>query len=91
MLRWLLSYLGLGDPYAADKRAAQLTEDQALSIAKEASARVSDAYSLELVTIEHEGVERVWVFATTSRGSTWHVKVRDRDGLVVSRGRRGLR
>jgi hypothetical protein len=91
MLRWLASYLGLGDPHAAEKRAARLTEDQALSIAREASSGVSDAYSLELVTIEKEEGERLWVFATTSRGSTWHVKVRDRDGFVVNRGRRGLR
>lgn len=91
MLRWLSRYLGLGDPYAAEKRAARLTEDEALSIAKEASSGVSDAYSLELVAIEDGSGERLWVFATTSRGSTWHVKVRDRDGVVVSRGRRGLR
>jgi hypothetical protein len=91
VLRWLSGYLGLGDPHAAEKRAAQLTEDRALSIAREASSGVSDAHSLELVAIENEGGERLWVFATTSRGSTWHVKVRDHDGLVVSRGRRGLR
>jgi hypothetical protein len=91
MLRWLSGCLGLGDPYAAEKRAARLTEDQALSIAREASSGVSDAYSLELVAIENEEGERLWVFATTSRGNTWHVKVRDGDGRVVSRGRRGLR
>jgi hypothetical protein len=91
MLRWLSGCLGLGDPNAAEKRAARLTQDQALSIAQEASSGVSDAYSLELVTIESDGSERLWVFATTSRGSTWHVKIRDRDGHVVSRGRRGLR
>jgi hypothetical protein len=89
VLRWLAGYLGLADPYAAEKRAAQLTEDRALSIAREASSGVSDADSLGLVAIENDGGERLWVFATTSRGSTWHVKVRDRDGLVVSRGRRG--
>jgi hypothetical protein len=91
MLRWLSGLLGLGDPNTAEKKAARLTEDQALSIAREASSGVSDAYSLELVNIEKEDGERLWVFATTSRGSTWHVKVRDRDGFVASRGRRGLR
>jgi hypothetical protein len=91
MLRWLSGCLGLGDPYAAEKRAARLTEAEALSIAQQASSGVSDAYSLELVTLENDGGERLWVFATTSRGSTWHVKIRDRDGRVVSRGRRGLR
>jgi hypothetical protein len=91
MFRGLARYLGLGDPHAAEQRATRLTEDEALSIAKEASSGVSDAYSLELVAIESSGGERLWVFATTSRGSTWHVKVRDRDGDVVSRGRRGLR
>lgn len=91
MLRWLSGCLGLGDPHAAEKRAARLTEAEALSIAQQASSGVSDAYSLELVTLENDGGERLWVFATTSRGSTWHVKIRDRDGHVVSRGRRGLR
>jgi hypothetical protein len=91
MLRWLSWYLGLGDPYADEKRVARLTEEQALSIAREASRGVSDAYSLEFVAIEKEGTERFWLFATTSRGSAWHVKVRDGDGRVVSRGRTGGR
>lgn len=91
MLRWLADCLRLGDPYAAQKRAARLTEAQALSIARDASSGVSDAYSLEFMAIEADGDERLWLFATTSRGSTWHVKVRDRDGRVVSRGRRGFR
>jgi hypothetical protein len=79
------------DVQAAKKRTARLAEDEALLIAQKASAGVPDAYSLEFVSIEADGDERLWVFATTSRGSTWHVKVRDRDGRVVSRGRRGLR
>lgn len=91
MLRWLFWYLGFGDPYAAEKRAARLTEEQALSIAREASRGVSDAYSLEFVAIKKENGERFWVFATTSRGSAWHVNVRDRDGRIVSRGRSGGR
>jgi hypothetical protein len=91
MLRWLSWYLRLGDPYAADKRAAQLTEDQALSLAKEASTGGSDALSLHFAAIEYEGDERLWVFATSSIGSHWLVKIRDRDGRVVSRERRGVR
>lgn len=51
MLRWLSWYLRLGDPYAADKRAAQLTEDRALSLAKEASTGVSDAISLHFAAL----------------------------------------
>lgn len=91
MLRWLSWYLGLGDPFDAEKKAARLTEDQALSIARDASRGVSDGDSLEFVAIEKEGKERLWLFGTTSRGSTWHVKVRDSDGRVVSRGSRGGR
>jgi hypothetical protein len=91
MLRWLLRYFALDDPYAADKRVARLREDQALSIAMKAGARVSDAYELEFVGIERQGDDLLWMFETNSRGSAWHVKVRDRDGKVVSHGRTGLR
>jgi hypothetical protein len=91
MLRWLMSYLGLDDPYAEAKRGARLTQAEAQSIAKRASDRVSDAHDLGFVAIEHEGGERVWVFATNSRGSAWQVKVRDSDGNIMSRGRIGGR
>lgn len=86
-----MTFNDLVAPHASKRRAAQLTEAQALSIAANASSGVSDAHSLEFVAIENQDGERLWVFGTTSRGSTWHVKVRDRDGQVVSRGRWGLR
>jgi len=91
MLRWLAWYLGLDDPYTADKRAARLTEEQALAIAQEASTGISDAYSLRFAAIEKDGEERLWIFATSSRGCHFLVKIRDRDGHVVSRGRMGFR
>jgi hypothetical protein len=91
MLRWLARYLGLDDPHADDKRTARLSENDALAIAREAGVGVSDVESLALVAIERDGDERLWVFATSSRGSAWQVKVRDRDGSVVSRGRVGGR
>lgn len=91
MLRWLAGYLGLVDPHANAKRGARLSEGDALTIAHEAGSGVSDVHSLSLVAVESEGDERLWVFATASRGSVWQVKVRDRDGAVVSRGRVGKR
>jgi hypothetical protein len=91
MLGWLARYLGLDAPLADGQRAARLTEDAALLIARQAGDGVSDVQSLALVAMEHEGDERLWVFATSSRGSAWQVKVRDRDGSVVSRGRVGKR
>jgi len=91
MLRWLTRYVGLDDPYADAKRGAKLSGDDALRIAREAGVGVSDVDSLSLVTIEGEGDERLWVFATASIGSVWQVKVRDRGGAVVSRGRVGTR
>jgi hypothetical protein len=90
MLRWLAWYLRLNDRYAADKRAARLTEEEALAIAQAASTG-RDAYSLRFAAIEKEGEERLWIFATTSRGGHFLVKIRDRDGHVVSRGRVGFR
>jgi hypothetical protein len=91
MLRWLARCLGLEDPYADFKREARLSVDDALTIAREAGAGVSDVHSLSLVAVESEGDDRLWVFATASRGSVWQVKVRDRDGVVVNRGRVGKR
>jgi hypothetical protein len=91
MLRWLLRYLGLDDPHIEAKRAARLTQAEARAIAQQASERVCDAHDLDLVAIEEAAGERLWVFATNSRGSAYQVKVRDRDGNVVSRGRIGGR
>lgn len=91
MLRHLLAFLGLDDPYADAKRAARLTEVEALSIARQAGAKVPDVHTLEFVALIERGGERLWVFATTSRGKHWEVKVRDSDGKVVSKGGVGIR
>jgi hypothetical protein len=91
MLRWLADYLGLGDAFAAAKRRARLSEDEALAIARTAGEGVSDAVSLRFTAIADEGTELVWTFSTPSRGSVWSVKIRDCDGQVVERRRGGLR
>jgi hypothetical protein len=73
------------------KREARLSEAEARAIACKAGEGVSDAHSLEFAALTEEEGDRFWIFATASRGSAWSVKIRDRDGRVVEKGRVGLR
>ncbi len=68
-----------------------MTEEEALTIARSAGEGVSDITSLRFAAIAEEGGDRFWIFATSSRGSAYRVKIRDRDGQVVERGRIGVR
>ena len=90
-LRWLSKFLPWADPYADAKRTARLTEAEAFAIARRASEGGWDEHSLRFSAMLQEEGEQIWLFATPSRGMQWLVKVRDRDGKVVSKERVGLR
>lgn len=91
ILRRIVEYLGLGDPLAEAKRNSRLTEEEALTIARKAAGQLPGNVSIHLATIVEEAGERLWIFATNTRGLTWQIKVRDRDGCVVGQERVGMR
>jgi hypothetical protein len=91
MLRFLVQLLGFGDPYAEAKRRARLTEEQALAIALKVDAPRQDGVGLYFATLVEEGGEQIWRFSSTTVGSGWTLKIRDRDGLFVGRDRWGVR
>lgn len=91
VLRWLARCLRLDDPFSEAKRQARLNEEEALAIARKAAGQLPDNLGLHFAAIVEEAGERLWVFSTNTRGLTWQVKIRDRDGQVVGSGRVGIR
>ena len=91
MLRFVSKLLGIDDPHADAKRAARLTEADALALARAASEGAPDVHTLTFAGIREEHGERLWVFTTASRGMQWQVEVRDADGRVAKKGMVGVR
>jgi hypothetical protein len=91
MFNWLLRYLGIDNPHAKAKRAARLSESEALAVARAAAEQSADAESLHFADIVDEQGETIWVFTTASRCSSLVVRIRDRDGAVVRKERVGRR
>jgi hypothetical protein len=91
MFDWILRYLGIDGPKTKIKRAARLSESEALSVARSAAEQSADAESLHCADIVEEQEEKIWVFATTSRGNPLVIKIRDRDGAVIGKERTGKR
>jgi hypothetical protein len=91
LFNWILRYLGIDGPKAKIKRTARLSESEALTIARSAAEQSTDAESLHYADIVEEKDEKIWVFATTSRGNSLVIKIRDRDGAVIGKERTGKR
>ena len=88
MIEWLKRIFGLEDPYQELRAIAQLTEEEARSI-----AQVHDGLTYLMFTgiSRNEEGSLIWSFRTATIGSWLIIRVDDQAGTVLSTEREGVR